>query len=53
LKTRATSREGGALNVFANVFAQGNGGITGTVTDESGAKIAGAARRALGAVEYG
>jgi vitamin B12 transporter len=31
------------LGVFANVFAQGTGGITGTVTDESGAKIPGAA----------
>ena len=31
-----------ALSISANVFAQSSGGITGTVTDENGAKIAGA-----------
>ncbi|HJP95036.1 MAG TPA: TonB-dependent receptor [Pyrinomonadaceae bacterium] len=31
-----------ALSLFANVFAQDSGGIAGTVTDESGAKIPGA-----------
>jgi vitamin B12 transporter len=30
-----------ALSVWVNVFAQTSGGITGTVTDENGAKIAG------------
>ena len=29
-----------ALSISANVFAQSSGGITGTVTDENGAKIA-------------
>ncbi|HEU5459825.1 MAG TPA: carboxypeptidase-like regulatory domain-containing protein, partial [Pyrinomonadaceae bacterium] len=31
-----------ALGVWINVFAQGSGEIKGTVTDENGAKIAGA-----------
>lgn len=31
-----------SLTISLNVFAQGNGGITGTVTDDNGAKVAGA-----------
>lgn len=31
-----------ALSISANVFGQSSGGLTGTVTDENGAKIAGA-----------
>ena len=31
-----------SLTISLNVFAQGNGGITGAVTDDNGAKVAGA-----------
>src|ERR687892_308663 len=31
-----------SLTISVSVFAQGNGGISGTVTDDNGAKVAGA-----------